>query len=369
MKTTSIAITLIENGIIKREGENMIRVAVDAMGGDFAPKEQVLGAMIAIKNNPDIEIALYGRKEEVEKYLSDSTRIKIVDCRDVIPMGEHDPVHAIRTMTDSSMVRALNAVTNLEADCVCTSGPTQALIVGAHLIVHRIEGFKRTAIAPMIPSMTTGKTVILDCGANVEIRPEYLLQQAQYADIFVREVLGRPNPRIGLMNIGTEEGKGRDFDNECYALLKKSGLNFVGNVETKDILEPPCDILISDGFTTNMVVKTMEGTAKSMGKILKKDISKGFFGKIGALLCYRNLKKFKKEINPDEVAGGMVYGIKYPVVKAHGSSQAYAFSCGIKLAADVVRNKVISKVEEALKNNPVIEPEVKQEDQSGKASA
>ena len=332
----------------------MIRVAVDAMGGDFAPKEQVQGAMLAIKKNPDIEIILYGRSEEIEKYLTDKTRISVVDARDVIPMGEHDPVHAIRTMKEASMVKALRAVADGEADCVCSSGPTQALVVGAHLIVRRMEGFKRVALAPVVPSLTTGQTVILDCGANVEIRPEHLLQQAHYASIYAKEVLGRDNPRIGLMNIGTEEGKGREFDNECYKLLSESSLNFIGNVETKDILEPPCDILISDGFTTNMVVKCMEGTAKSIGKMLKQNLMRGFFGKIGALLSKKNLNRFKKQINPDEVAGAMIYGVRRPVVKAHGSSNAYAFSFGIKLASDVVRNDVINKVANALKDEALV---------------
>lgn len=332
----------------------MIKVAVDAMGGDFAPKEQVEGAMLAIKKIPDIEIILYGRVEEIDKYLTDKTRITVVDARDVIPMGEHDPVHAIRTMKDSSMVRTLRAVSDGDADCAVSSGPTQALVVGAHLVVRRMEGFKRVALAPVIPSLTTGQTIILDAGANVEIRPEHLLQQAQYASIYAKEILGKENPTIGLMNIGTEEGKGREFDNECYKLLQESPLNFYGYVETKDILEPPCDILISDGFTTNMVIKTMEGTAKSIGKMLKQNLMHGFFGKIGALLSKKNLDKFKKQINPEEEANAMIFGIRKPVVKPHGSSNAYAFSFGIKRAADVVRNDVINKVQKALQEQGTI---------------
>ncbi len=331
----------------------MIKVAVDAMGGDFAPEAQVKGAMEAIKMIDDIEIILYGKEEEIKKYLIDSSRIKIEDARDVIPMGEHDPVRAIRTLKDSSMVRTLNSVSLGEADCAVSSGPTQALIVGAHLIIHRMEGFKRVALSPIIPSLTNKETVILDSGANVEIKPEYLLQQAHYASVFTKEILGKENPRIGLMNIGTEEGKGRDFDKECFALLEDSGLNFIGNVETKDILEPPCDILISDGFTTNMVIKTLEGTAKSIGKMLKKNLMKGFFGKIGALLSKKNLNNFKKEINPDELSNAMIFGVNFPVIKTHGSSNAHAFAYGIKRAADVTRTNVIGKVSEALKKENV----------------
>lgn len=334
----------------------MIKVAVDAMGGDFAPKEQVLGAQMAIKEASDMEIILYGREEEIKKYLKNDERITIVDARDVIPMGEHDPVHAIRTMNDSSMVKAMMAVRNGEADCICSSGPTQALVVGAHLIIRRMEGFKRVALAPLIPNLKTdGSTIILDSGANIEIKPEYLLQQAKFASVYAREILGIENPSIGLMNIGVEESKGREFEKECFKLLSESNLNFIGNVETKDVLEPPCDILISDGFTTNMVVKTIEGTAKSTGKALKKYLMSGFFSKIGALIAKGSLNKYKKAMNPDEKAGAMIYGVNYPVVKAHGSSEANAFMHGILLAASVKREGVIDKVKKALNEEANIE--------------
>ncbi len=327
----------------------MIKIAFDAMGGDYAPKEQVLGAMLAVKNIPDIEITLFGRKEEIEKYLKNNERINIVDCKDVIEMGEHDPVRAIRTMSDSSMVKMLRSLSQKEYDIAVTCGPTQAVVVGAHLIIRRMDGFKRPALAPVIPSLTTGQTIILDCGANLEVRPDQLVQQAQYASVYAKEVLNRDNPRIGLLNIGVEEGKGRPFENECFEALKNSGLNFIGNVETKDIIEPPCDILISDGFTTNMVVKTLEGTAKSIGKMLKKNLMHGFFGKIGALLSKKNLNRFKKEINPDEVAAAMVFGLRMPLIKAHGSSENYAVYCALRTASSVVRTDVNNKVQEVLK--------------------
>ena len=336
----------------------MIKIALDAMGGDFAPKEQVEGAMLAIKNIKDIEITLFGKKEEIEKYLTDSTRIKIEDCRDTVSMGETDPIRAMRYQTDASMVRAMRSTANKEHDCVFTCGPTQCVVIGSHTIIRRMEGFKRPALAPIIPSLTTGQTVILDCGANLEVKPEQLVQQAQYATVYAKEVLGRENPSVGLLNIGTEEGKGREFEKECYKALKESSLNFYGNVETKQILEPPCDILISDGFTTDMVVKTVEGTAKSMGKMLKKNLMHGFFGKIGALLSKNNLDNFKKEINPDEVAGGMIFGLKMPVIKCHGSSKSYAVFCGLRTAATVVRQDVNNKVQEALmKETPLNEGE------------
>ncbi len=335
----------------------MIRVAVDAMGGDFAPEEQVKGAMLAIKRYDDIEITLYGKKEEIEKYLTDSTRITIEDCREVIPMDTHDPRGAIRGMKDSSMTRAMMSLVEGKNDCMCTSGPTQALIVGALLVVRRMEGFMRPALVPTIPSLTTDGTLILDCGGNLDIKPEHLVQQAKFAVTYCKEVLHREDPKVGLLNIGTEEGKGREFENECYKLLKESGLNFVGNVETKQILEPPCDILLSDAFTTNMVVKTVEGTAKSIGKILKSNLKRGFFGKIGALLSMKNLNRFKQEINPDNNGGAMVIGVKHPLVKPHGSSTAITFSYGIGKTSDMVRGDVINKVAQLLKEEGEIKNE------------
>ncbi len=329
----------------------MIRVAVDAMGGDFAPQEQVLGAMEAVKKCDDIEIILFGRPEEINKYLKPHDRIKIVETRDVIPMGEHDPVRAIRTMKDSSMVKAMTAVAQGEADAFCSSGPTQALVVGAHLIVRRMDGFKRPALAPFIPSFNGGNTIILDSGANLEVKPEQLLQQAYFAHVYAKEVMGIKEPKIGLLNIGTEEGKGRVFENECYKLLSESDLNFVGNVEPKEILNPPCNILISDGFTMNICVKTLEGTAKTMGAMLKRSLMSSFFSKIGALFAKKSLDKFKKDMNPDDASAAMVFGTKYPCVKAHGSSNRIGFSYGILLAASVAREGVIEKVSKALKDS------------------
>jgi len=329
----------------------MIKIGLDAMGGDYSAKEMVPGAIKAIKENKDIEIVLFGRTEEINKYLTCKERISIVDCKDVMDMGEHNPVNAIRTMTDSSLVKLLKAASNKEVDACVTCGPTQCVIVGAHLIIRRMEGFKRPCLAPTIPSLTHGSTVILDCGANLEVRPEQVVEQAHYAVEYSKAVFNKANPSIGLMNIGVEEGKGREFETECFKALKESGLNFYGFVEPSDIVEPPTDILISDGFTTNMVIKTMEGTAKSIGKMLKKNLMHGFFGKIGALLSLKNLNRFKKEINPDEAAGAMVFGLRTPLFKAHGNSNKNAVAYVINNAYNVVVNDVNNKVQAAINKN------------------
>lgn len=327
----------------------MIKIAVDAMGGDFAPKEQVQGAMMAIKNIPDIEITLYGDIESIKPYLTDQTRIKLVQTEGVIDMGEKDPIRAIRTNRKSSMAQALSSVRNKENDAIVSSGATQALIAGAHILVGRMKNMKRTAIAPLIPTTDKREIILLDSGANLEIKPEFMVQQAYYATIYAKEVMHIENPRLGLINIGTEEGKGRDLDNEVAKLFKENKyLNFIGNVEPKMVLNPPCDILISDGFTANIVMKTIEGTAKGVGAILKEELKRGLLGKIGLALSIGNLKRFKKRLAPEEIGGAMIYGLSGVVVKAQGASKAIGFYNGIRQAAQVVRQNVIEKVSKVI---------------------
>ncbi len=324
----------------------MIKIAVDAMGGDFAPKEQVEGAMLAIQKIDDIEITLYGDQTEIKKYLTNNDRITIVQSEGTIDMGEKDPIRAIRGNRKSSMALALSSVRNKENEAIVSSGATQALIAGAHILVGRLKIMKRTAIAPLIPNIHGGSTILLDAGGNIEIKPEYMLQQAYFAHIYAMEVLGIKEPKIGLINIGTEPGKGRQIDKDAFKLFTEDKLlNFVGNVEPKEVLDPPCDILISDGYTANIVMKTVEGTAKGMGKLLKKELTKGFFGKLGMLFSAKNLKSFKKAMAPEEIGGAMIYGLRGVVVKAQGASKSVGFYNGIRQAAQIVRNDVLNKVQ------------------------
>ena len=323
----------------------MIKLAIDAMGGDYAPKEQVEGAMLAVKNIDDIELTLYGDIEEINKYLTDSTRIKLVQSEGVIDMGEKDPIRAIRSNRSSSMALALSSVRNGDNQGIVSSGATQALIAGAHILIGRLKFMKRTAIAPLIPTVNKTSTILLDAGGNLEIKPEFMLQQATFASVYAKEVLGVSNPKVGLINIGTEPGKGRALDKEAFEIFSNtSSFEFVGNVEPKEVLDPPCDVLISDGFTANIVMKTVEGAAKGMGKMLKQEITKGFLGKIGSLLLMKNLKNFKNRLNPEEIGGAMIYGLKGVVVKAQGSSKANGFYNGIRQAALICRKDVLNKV-------------------------
>jgi len=330
----------------------MIKIAIDAMGGDFAPEQQVKGCMMAVKHIDDIELTLYGDESEIRKYLTDETRIKIVQSDGVIDMGEKDPIAAIRNNRKSSMALALSSVRNEENSAIVSSGATQALIAGAHILVGRLKQMKRTAIAPLIPTINGSNTILLDAGGNLEIKPEFMVQQAHFAQVYSKEVLGVKNPRIGLLNIGTEPGKGRQLDKDVFKLFTDNEkINFIGNVESKEVLDPPCDILISDGFTANMVMKTIAGTAKGMGKMLKNELKQGFFGKIGMLLSARNLKRFKNKLNPEEIGGAMIYGLKGVVVKAQGSSTDVGFYNAIKTAAKIVRQDVLEKVKKILESD------------------
>ncbi len=332
----------------------MIRIAVDAMGGDFAPKEQVEGAMRAIKAIDDIEIVLYGDEVTIRPFLSDDTRIRIVQSEGTIDMGEKDPIAAIRQNRNSSMAMALLSVRNNETDAIVSSGATQALIAGAHILVGRMKKMKRTAIAPVLPTALGKPLILLDTGGNLEIKPEYMVQQAHFASVYAREILGVSTPRVGLINIGTEEGKGRELDRAVFDLFTANPhIAFVGNVEPKDVLSPPCDVLISDGFTANVVMKTIEGTAKGMGKMLRQELSKGFLGKIGLLLSMRNLKRFKQRMAAEAIGGAMIYGLRGVVIKAQGSSKAFGFYNAIRQAAHVVRQDVIHKVGDVIEKDEV----------------
>ena len=330
----------------------MIKIAVDAMGGDYAPKEQVEGAVLAIKMIDDIEITLYGDEKEIRKYLKNEERITLVQSDGVISMGEKDPIYAIRNNRKSSMALSLSSVKNGENDAIVSSGATQALIAGAHILIGRMKPMKRTAIAPLIPNVNGTSTILLDAGGNIDIKPEFMVQQAYFAKVYAEEVLGINNPKIGLLNIGTEPGKGRELEKAASILFEANkNLNFIGNVEPKEIMNPPCDILISDGFTMNIAMKTIVGTAKGLGIMLKQELKKGIIGKIGMLLSARNLKNFKHRLAPDDIGGAMIYGLKGVVVKAQGSSNSIGFYNGIRQAALIVRNDVLKKVKAIIESD------------------
>ncbi len=332
----------------------MIKLAIDAMGGDFAPEITVKGAMDAIQEYPDLELVLYGDEEKIKPLLTNSERITIVHCPKVIDMGEHDPITEIRRNKDSSLVMAFQAVRDKEVEGVVTAGPTQAVIVAAHFVIKRIKGMKRVALCPNVPSFKDGGSLLLDVGANTSMTAEYMLQYAEYANIYAREVKGIKKPKVYLLNIGTEVGKGRELEQQVYDLLSASEtINFCGNLEPKELLTSDADIIVTDGFTGNIAMKTFEGTGKAFGKALKEEIKSSIGGKIGYLFMRKNLKRFQERFSAEKIGGATLFGVDGTVVKGHGSSTPEAFKNAIALCRKVVAHKVVDKMKAYLDEHPL----------------
>ncbi|MGE4320943.1 MAG: phosphate acyltransferase PlsX [Acholeplasmataceae bacterium] len=329
----------------------MIRIAVDGMGGDFAPEQIVKGTLLALDKFEEVEISIFGDENKMAPFLKPHPRLQVIHTPYFLEMGEKDPIKQYRTNKEASMFLAMQAVKDGKADAIVSSGPTQALVVAGHFIVKRMDQMRRVAIAPIIPSYDGKGRILLDSGANVELRPEHLHDFAVYASVMAEKVLKRENPQVALINIGTEEGKGRELDKETFKLFKESSdINFYGNLEPKEIFTCDADVFISDGFTANIVMKTMEGTAKGLGMVLKREIKAGFMSKIGALFMKKALYKFKKSLDASEIGGALLMGLNGVVIKAHGSSDAYAFYNGIRQAKEMVEADVINIVSNTLKN-------------------
>jgi phosphate acyltransferase len=334
----------------------MIKIAVDGMGGDFAPEPIVKGTLTALEKFDNIEITIFGDQDKMGPFLKPHDRLKVVHTPYYLDMGEKDPIKQYRTNKELSMFKALKALKDKEVNAVVSAGPTQALVVGGHFIVRRMPLMKRVAIAPIIPSYDKRGRILLDSGANVDLRPEHLHDFAVFASVVAHTVLKREHPTVALLNIGTEEGKGRDLDVEAFKLLKEDpSINFFGNLEPKEIFTTEADVLLSDGFTANMVMKAMEGTAKGLGMVLKREIKSSFISKIGALLMKKSLKNFKRSLDASEIGGALLMGLDGVVIKAHGSSNDFAFFNGIRQAKEMVEADVINKVSIALEKKEVEE--------------
>ena len=330
----------------------MIRIGVDANGGDLGVEATVPGAMKAVQMFPDIEIVLYGDENKIKPLLTNPERISIVHTAVTMDMGEHNPAWAVKKQKDSSLCMAMYAAKNKEVDVVVTSGPTKCVIMAAHLIIRRLPCMERVALCPIIPNFDGKPRLILDCGANVELKPNHYGEFATFATVAAKEVLGIENPTVGLINIGSEPGKGRQIDQEAYEYLANmKNINFKGNVEPDQLIDCPTNIVVGDGWSCNIAIKTLEGTAKGMGKMLKQEIKASIGGKIGYLFMKKNLARFSKRMNSKEVGGAMIFGIGAPVVKAHGNSDAYAYSSAIRQVYNMVKSDLINKVLSALPKN------------------
>ena len=337
-----------------KEGNDMIRLAVDGMGGDYAPEPIVKGTLLALEKYDNIEITLFGDEEKMAPFLKQHPRLHVVHTPHYLEMGEKDPIKQYRQNKELSMFMAMQHVKDGFSDAVISAGPTQALVVGGHFIIRRMPQMKRVAIAPIIPSYDQRGRILLDSGANVDFKPEHLVDFAVYASIMAEKVLKRDKPKVALINIGTEDGKGREEDKETFKLLKENPhINFYGNLEPKEIFTTEADILLSDGFTANIVMKTMEGTAKGLGQVLKREIKSSIFATIGALFMRNGLKRFKKSLDASEIGGALLMGFNAVVIKAQGASKTYGFFNGIRQAKEMVEANVIGLVTEALNQKEV----------------
>ena len=334
-----------------------MKIILDAMGGDHAPEAPVLGALQAVKDF-DAQIILMGRGPEILDVLKKNgiedlpDGVQIAHADDVVDMHD-DPADAVRKKKNSSMMLGLRMLAEGEGDAFVSAGSTGALLSGATLLVKRVKGVRRAAMGPSIPNKKGGKTVILDCGANAECTPEFLLQFALMGTLYAKKNMGIQSPRIGLLNIGTEDSKGGQLQKDTYALLTKAAeqglMNFVGNVEARAVPLGEVDVVVCDGFSGNVLLKSIEGTAMFMGSLMKHKIFKrSVYSIIGYLFCRRGVNDVMKMMDYREIGGTPFLGIKKPVIKAHGSSDALAFRNAVKQAMEVAESDISAELEQVL---------------------
>ena len=323
-----------------------MRIAVDAFGGDNAPLEIIKGAAIAEKEY-GVHIVLCGDKEAIEKCISDNgivfKELDIVHAPDVISMHD-EPTSLLKAHKESSMAVAFKQLAEGNADAFVSAGSTGAVVVGGTFIVKRIKGIKRPALATLIPSPDS-RYMLLDVGANAECRPEMLQQFSVMASRYLEKVEGIERPTVGLLNIGTEDTKGGELQKEAYALLSDADINFIGNIESRDMPMGVCDIVVADGFTGNVALKLLEGTISTLFSMLKPVFTKNILTKLCYLVLKPGLRGIKAKMNASEVGGAPLLGTKKPVFKAHGNSDAYTFKNAIYKAKLFAENNVISSIE------------------------
>lgn len=305
--------------------QNGIKIAVDAMGGDHAPLEIVKGAVDAVRMRNDIQIFLIGRRNAVEaelkKYAYPEERITVVNAEEVIETAE-PPVMAIRKKKQSSIVIGMNMVKQKEADAFVSAGSSGAILVGGQVIVGRIKGIERPPLAPLIPT-EKGVSLLIDCGANVDARPSHLVQFARMGSIYMEHVVGIPNPRVAIVNIGAEEEKGNALVKETFPLLKEcEDINFTGSIEAREIPHGEADVIVCEAFTGNVILKLYEGLSATLLSVVKKGLMSTLRSKIGALLIKPALKETLKSFDASAYGGAPLLGLKGLVVKTHGSSGA-----------------------------------------------
>ena len=327
-----------------------MKILIDGMGGDNAPDEIVAGAIGAAKEI-DHEILLIGNEEEISRCLKKKgytgDQIQVVNASEVITNHEA-PVKAVRTKKDSSIVKGLNMVKNGEADVFLSAGSTGALLAGGLFILGRIQGIDRPTLATVYPVIGKEPSILVDTGANAECKPNNLLEFATMGSIYMERVIGRENPSVGLVNNGTEEGKGTTLTKAAYELLEKSHLNFMGSVEARDLPDGICDVIVTDGFTGNAIIKLTEGMGLMVLREMKRRFLSSTKSKLGAMLLKDQLMGIKKEFNYAEYGGAPLLGVKGAMLKMHGSSDALAVKQTIIKAIPYVEEKVVETIQNSV---------------------
>lgn len=329
----------------------MIRVAVDAMGGDNAPGEIVAGAVMAANTRKDIKILLVGQQErvssELEKHTYNTDQIEIVNATEVIET-EEPPVNAIRKKKDSSIVVGMNMVRHGEADAIVSAGSSGAILVGGQVIVGRIKGVERPPLAPLIPT-ENGVSLLIDCGANVDARPSHLVQFAKMGSVYMEHAMGIKNPRVAIVNIGAEEEKGNALVKETFPLLKECGdINFTGSIEAREIPHGGADVIVAEAFTGNVILKLYEGVGATLISKVKAGMMTSLRSKIGALLVKPALKETLKSFDASQYGGAPLLGLNGLVVKTHGSSKRTEVCNSIIQCVTFKEQGINEKIKESL---------------------
>jgi len=355
VRTTYAAVAAGRFGLciaINIEGEHaMVKIAVDAMGGDNAPGEIVAGAVMAAQSREDIQIFLIGKEEvvseELKKHTYKKEQIEVVNATEVIET-EEPPVNAIRTKKDSSIVVGMNMVRRGEADAFCSAGSSGAILVGGQVIVGRIKGVERPPLAPLIPT-EKGVSLLIDCGANVDARPSHLVQFAKMGSIYMEHVVGIKNPRVAIVNIGAEEEKGNALVKETFPLLKEcKDINFIGSIEAREIPHGGADVIVSEAFVGNVILKLYEGVGATLISMVKQGMMTSLRSKIGALLVKPALKTTLKAFDASQYGGAPLLGLKGLVVKTHGNSKRTEVCNSILQCVTFKEQAINEKIKESL---------------------
>lgn len=321
-----------------------MRIAIDAMGGDHAPKAVIEGAMDAIVARKDLQITLVGNETEMEPYLTNRERITVIHTEEMIS-GEEDPVRAVRRKKESSLVLAANEVKEKRADACISAGNTGALVVAGLFVVGRTKGIDRPALSPTLPTTNGKGFLLLDAGANVDVNAHNLVQYAIMGSVYSEKVRKITKPTVGLLNVGTEAGKGNNVTKKAFQQLSNAPIHFVGNVEARDLMGGIVDVVVTDGFSGNITLKAIEGTALHVMQILKQTLTSSIKTKLAASFMKNDLRKLKKQLDYPEYGGAALFGLSAPVIKSHGSSNSTAIFHTINQACHMIENDVIGTIE------------------------